>query len=67
VTRGREEITARVEGLRFLGLRLASQSAPIQFGPFVAQAADWGGAGGILVYQLDANGKIAHQWVIGTG
>ena len=67
VTRGREEIVARVRGLHFLGLRLVSESAPIQVGPFVAQAADWVGAHGILVYELDANGKIAHQWVMGAG
>lgn len=67
VTSGREEIAARVEGLHALGLRLVSESTPIQFGPFVAQAAAWGGEeyGGILVYELDANGKIAHQWVLG--
>ena len=68
VTRGRKEITARVQGLHDLGLRLVSESAPIRFGPFVAQAATWGGEqfGGILVYELDANGKIAHQWLMGT-
>lgn len=46
-----------------------SESAPIQFGQFAAQAATWGGEayGGVLVYELDAEGKIAHQWVMGTG
>ena len=69
VTRGREAIAARIEGLHAFGLRLMSESAPIQFGPFVAQAATWGGEayGGILVYELDAKGKITHQWVMGTG
>ena len=57
-----------MKGLHFLGLRLASEGTPIQFGRYVAQAASVPGApeiGWILVYELDKDGKIAHQWVIG--
>ena len=68
VTTGREEIAARVKGLHLLGLRLASEGTPIQFGRYVAQAASVPGdpeTGWILVYELGKDGKIAHQWVIG--
>lgn len=70
VTRGRTAIGERLEGFSRLwdtyGVQIASESEAIRFGPYVAEAAsigeDWDG---ILVYKLDENGKIAHQWVIG--
>ena len=70
VTRGSKAIGDRLEYFSDMwdmaGLRIASESAPIQLGPYVAEAAsigqDWDG---ILVYKLDQNGKIEHQWVIG--
>jgi hypothetical protein len=66
ITTGRATIAARLQALNALGLQLISLSEPIQLGPYVAEAASWGdGSGGILVYQLDQDGKITHQWVIG--
>ena len=67
---GREEIAARLSGIprlwKMAGIRAKSQSAVIQFGPYAAEAASIGGSwSGILVYRLDKNGKIEHQWVIG--
>lgn len=67
VTRGSEQIGDRIGGLRQLGLRLKSESPVIQFGRYAVEAVSTPSldAGWILVYELDANGKIAHQWVIG--
>jgi hypothetical protein len=68
-TRGADEIGARLEGISRLwdmaGFRITEESPVIQIGPFVAQAARIsGGTPQILVYKIDENGKIAHQWAI---
>ena len=73
VSRGREEIAARLERLvgPGAGLRLALLGTPIQSGRFVGEAVRFlqsGGTGageGILVFELDDAGKIEHQWVMG--
>lgn len=66
VTRGNEQIGARLQELfRTYGIPLKPESSVIQFGRYVAEALSWEVGGGIVVYQLDANGKIAHQWAIG--
>lgn len=70
ISRGQDEIGARLGGIpkvwKLMGVRARSESDVIQFGRYAAEAAsigpDWDG---ILVYEFDANGKIAHQWVIG--
>ncbi|MGE5690618.1 MAG: hypothetical protein ACM33B_08675, partial [Pseudomonadota bacterium] len=70
VTRGSTAIGERLEGISRLwntyGVQIASQSDAIRFGPYVAEASSIGeGWDGILVYRLDENRKIEHQWVIG--
>jgi hypothetical protein len=70
VIRGSTAIGERLEGFSRLwdasGFRIASESEAIQFGSYVAEAASIGeGWDGILIYKLDENGKIEHQWVIG--
>ena len=72
VTRGREQIAARLQLLIDSGLRMEPVGAPIQMGRFVGEAVrfyEFGGTGtgeGVLVFELDkSSGKIAHQWVTG--
>ena len=50
-----------------MGLRLKSESIPIQVGRLAAEAlsAPGGQVVWIAVYELDADGKVMHQWVVG--
>ena len=66
VTRGREDIGQHIAALSQLGLRLESASPVIKLGDTVAEATNVPGSSMafILVYKLDANGKIANQWVL---
>lgn len=66
VTVGAEQIGERLEGLAEFGFTLTGRSAVVQVGPYAAEAASWAGGGrGVLVYRLDGDGLIVHQWVIG--
>ncbi len=75
VSEGREAIGNRLQELIDLGLRMRGVGAPVQLGRFVGEpvrfyAAEggpaWRAVGeGMLVFELSAGGKIAHQWVMG--
>ena len=66
VSRGREEITRRFEQGVAAYFTLNRESEVIQIGPFVAEAASGPlGWRGILVYKLDKDLQIVHEWVIG--
>ncbi len=65
ITKGSEEIASHLHEYFNLGFRLRSESVAVTWGPYVTEAATWSGGGGILVYQLDPDLKIVHQWVIG--
>ena len=71
VTKGQDAIDGRLSELYDAGLRLESMAAPIQMGRYVGEAVRFyeaGGTGtgeGILVFEIDRSGKIAHQWVMG--
>lgn len=66
VSKGREEITRRFEQGVAAYFTLKRESEVIQIGPFVAEAVSGpGGWRGILVYKLDKDLKILHEWVIG--
>ena len=61
-------IGPRLEDFWDFGMRLESESMPIQVGRYAAEALSLDeehAQVGIAVYELDANGKIAHQWYIG--
>jgi hypothetical protein len=69
VTTGRKEIGVRLHDLYYMGMRMEPVGAPIQSGRFVGEAVrftEFEGTGtgeGVLVFELDDAGKIAHQWV----
>jgi hypothetical protein len=71
VSEGRAEIASRLALLYTAGFRLESLGDPVQSGRFVGEAVrfyELGGAGtgeGVLVFEIDRSGKIAHQWVMG--
>jgi hypothetical protein len=67
ITKGSGEIASHLEYYQSLGFQLRSESVAVTWGPYVAEAATWSGGGGILVYQLDPDMRILHQWVISTG
>ena len=69
---GRAEIEERLQGLaEEAGLRLEAVGEPVQLGNLVAEPTRFlqeGGSGygeGILVFEIDDQGTIAHQWMIG--
>lgn len=65
ITRGAQAIAKHLSAYNEIGFQLTNDSAPIQIGPYTAEAATWSGGGrGILVYEFDSSGRIAHQWVI---
>jgi hypothetical protein len=70
VAKGREQIAARNEGFSRLwalsGLRVSLASPIIQVGDYAAHGVRIGDTGEVLVFWLDRNGTIAHQWVVGT-
>lgn len=66
VTRGRDDIASRLFNLRsFAGFAIGEQTHAIQVGPYVAEGLTWTGGEGIAVYELDAEMRVVHQWVIG--
>jgi hypothetical protein len=72
VTLGRAAIGERLQSLvGDAGLRLISAGTPIQFDRYVAEPVVFdqdGGPGhgaGMLVFEIDSDGLIAYQWVIG--
>lgn len=66
VTRGAEQIAAHLIAYRDMGWRLYSETTAVRLGRYVAEGMTWaGGGGGIVVYELDEHGKIAHAWVVG--
>lgn len=71
VTRGSDRIGERIGSIvRMFGMQLAPASPVIRLGGTVAEATSVPGypdQGYILVYQLDPQGKIAHQWVLPAG
>jgi hypothetical protein len=65
VTRGGEQIAEHLMGYRSMGFRLDPETTAIRLGRYVAEGLRWGTGGGIVVYELDEEGRIAHTWVIG--
>lgn len=65
VTRGAEQIAAHLMGYRDLGWSLTSGTTAIRLGRYVAEGMTWSGGAGMVVYELDDNGKIAHAWALG--
>lgn len=66
VTRTSADIATHLRGYQELGFRLEQTGTPTQLGPFVSEPLLWsGGAGGMVVYRLDDQGRIVHQWVTG--
>jgi hypothetical protein len=68
VTTGSGEIGTLLQNyVKGYGMQLESASPVIQLGRTVAQATSVPGSpneGFVLVYRLDASGKIAYQWVL---
>ena len=72
VTTGRTAIGDRLEELVDVwGLRMRAEGTPSQFDRYVAEPvsfypAEGSGTGaGMLVFEINKDGEIAHQWVIG--
>jgi hypothetical protein len=65
VTRGGGSIAEHLMGYRSLGFRLDPETTAIRLGRYVAEGLRWGTGGGVVVYELDEEGRIAHTWVIG--
>jgi hypothetical protein len=72
VTTGRTAIGDRLQELADVwGLRMRAEGTPIQFDRYVAEpvsfyGADGSGTGaGMLVFEVNADSEITHQWVIG--
>lgn len=65
---GRDEIAAvMAENVAFLGPFAGDIGTPIARGDFVAYVSSWGDvSAGVIVFELDADGKILNQWVIHT-
>lgn len=70
---GRQEIAARFAYLLSIAKSVGLENrtgTTTQIGPYVAQPYSWSSVGdvtdgrGFLVFRLDENGKIAHEWVI---
>ena len=66
VTRGSEQIAARIAFFVNGGMRLEATGPVIVLGDTVARTERVPGETGgyMVVYKLDANGKIARQWVL---
>lgn len=71
ITRGRAWLADRLDALYDMGLRLAPAGAPIANGRYVAEPTRFyhgtmprrGAA--MLVFEIDAQNKLAYQWMIG--
>lgn len=67
ITTGGTAIGEHLNSYRQLGFQIQQTGTTTELGPFVAEPLLWsGGAGGIVVYQIADDGRIAHQWVIGA-
>jgi hypothetical protein len=67
VTRGSEQIGERIAFfVNTAGMRIESAGPAVVLGDTVARAERFPGetVGYMVVFKLDANGKIAHQWVM---
>jgi hypothetical protein len=64
--KGGAEIAKAMQGnIELLGPFLNKPETLVQANTFVAYAGAWGDvAGGVVVYELDSNGKILNQWAI---
>lgn len=70
VTEGRKDLAVRLTDLYDMGLRLALAGVPIACDRYVAEPVrfynDEGGRGaGMLVFEIDADSRLAYQWMIG--
>lgn len=76
VSRGRQAIGDRLQTIIDLGLRMRPVGTPVQMGRFVGEpvrfyavegeSTAWRAVGeAVLVFEIAANGRIAHQWVMG--
>lgn len=68
VTLGARAISDHLAAYRGLGFSIDPAKTPvIRLGRYVAEGLTWAGGyqGGIVVYELDDDGRIAHSWVIG--
>jgi hypothetical protein len=68
VTTTSRSIAAHLVDYASIGFRLyQTGGATSTLGPFVTEPLTWSGdAGGLVTYQLAADGRIAHQWVTGA-
>jgi hypothetical protein len=70
ITRGRTWLADRLNGLYDMGLRLAPAGAPIASGRYVAEptriynSSAPGSGAAMLVFEIDAQDKLARQWMI---
>jgi len=62
---GNEKIATVLTGYHSMGWTLQQAGAASQQGMFVSEPLIWSGGSGIAVYELNDQGLIAHQWVIG--
>jgi hypothetical protein len=66
ITTGGPAIGGHLSAYALMGLRLQQTGTPTQLSAFVAEPLLWSeGYGGIVVYRLAEDGRIAHQWVMG--
>jgi hypothetical protein len=64
---GDEIATTMQKNVEFLGPFAGDVGTPIARGNFVAYVSSWGDVtAGVIVLELDAEGKILNQWVIHT-
>lgn len=64
---GDEIATVMAKNVAFLGPFAGDIGTPIARGDFVTYVSTWGDvSAGVIVFELDANGKILNQWVIHT-
>jgi hypothetical protein len=62
---GNEKIATVLTGYHSMGWTLEQAGPASQQGMFVSEPLIWSGGSGIAVYELNAQGLIAHQWVFG--
>ena len=66
VTDGAVAIGEHMRGYVDMGFAVHPTGDMMQYGNFVTETSGWAGGGGVVVYELDANFKVMHQWVMGT-
>lgn len=62
---GNEQIATILTGYHSMGWSLHQTGVAIHQGRYVSEPLEWSGGSGIAVYEIDDQGLIAHQWVIG--